>query len=368
MNNERCYALCSECFRDEGLRLDARKLGLEDSCPCPRCGDVNGRKLTIRHIEYLAYRFFEWGSLIRYEFGAAPLYRFHTLSDSPLQPNDQPHESFHHPAWLAADVCLIERTLRVRFFEYGPRLWMTGSVGPLTRLSSPGAAPAEVDRILREYPERCLQPEETFYRLRTGVRRDGFCPADDCEFDSPPAGGKMECGRLDTRDLPVLYASPDLQVCIHECRVTAEDDIYVGTLAPTRELRLLDLTAIVSEGQTDESESLDMAVHMLFLAGKHSYGISRRIAAAAYRAGLDGLLYPSYYSLLRTGAIPFETSYGFSHRRLPRLHEKERSKIIPCIAIFGHPVCDGVLIVRCINRLVLDRIEYDYHFGPAYMT
>jgi HicA toxin of bacterial toxin-antitoxin, len=41
-----------------------------------------------------------------------------------------------------------------------------------------------------------------------------------------------------------MYSSPDLQVCIRECRVSEKDELYVATLAPLRILRLLDLSAL----------------------------------------------------------------------------------------------------------------------------
>jgi len=163
----------------------------------------------------------------------------------------------------------------------------------------------------------------------------------------------------------VMYGSPDLQVCIHECRVTAEDDLYVATLAPVSPLRLLDLSALLTHEDVTEFESLDMAVHMLFLAGEHSYAITREVAFAARAAGFDGLVYPSYFSLLHTGGMPFETVYGISHRRIPRLQEFERAKTIPNLAIFGRPVETGKVKVRCINRLIVHRVEYGIHFGPV---
>ncbi len=101
-----------------------------------------------------------------------------------------------------------------------------------------------------------------------------------------------------------MYASPDLDVCIHECRVRAEDDIYVATLSAKSELRLLDLTEILLEEEVTEFESLDIAVHMLFLANEHAYPIAREIAKVVHKAGFDGIIYPSYFSLLRTGAMP----------------------------------------------------------------
>lgn len=54
---------------------------------------------------------------------------------------------------------------------------------------------------------------------------------------------------------------------------------------------------------------------MLFLARSHSYEISRAIALAAKETGFDGIIYPSFFSLIRTGGHPFETTYGMSLRR-----------------------------------------------------
>jgi len=64
-----------------------------------------------------------------------------------------------------------------------------------------------------------------------------------------------------------LYGWPDLQVCVHECRAIAEDELFVATLAPTRTLTFLDLTEVLQEDGVTEFESLDLAIHMLFLAG-----------------------------------------------------------------------------------------------------
>jgi hypothetical protein len=137
-------------------------------------------------------------------------------------------------------------------------------------------------------------------------------------------------------------------------------------------LKLLDLSEVLREPEgVTEFESLDMAVHMLFLAASHSYDITRRISLMAGQAGFDGIEYPSYFSLLRTGAIPFETAYGLSGRviarytRHARHAEHERSKIVPNLALFGYPVAEGKVEVKCINRLLVTRVEYDLKFGPA---
>src|SRR3546814_11611336 len=105
-------------------------------------------------------------------------------------------------------------------------------------------------------------------------------------------------GRLDSLKQPVLYCSQDIEGCVHECRVTVEDELYLATLKPTRNLRLLDLTSLLREEKVTEFESLDMAVHMLFFAADHSYEITRAISAAVWKAGFDGLLYPDRKSVV----------------------------------------------------------------------
>ena len=163
-----------------------------------------------------------------------------------------------------------------------------------------------------------------------------------------------------------MYGSTDLDLCLHECRVSAEDDLFVATLRPRRKLELLDLSRLLDEPrEVSEFESLDLAVNMLFLAGEHSYPVTRAISRAVQQAGFDGMAYPSYFSMLRNGVKPFETTYGISHRKIPQYREFEDSKISPNYAIFGRPVEEGLVEVQCINRVVLSTVVYSVHFGPA---
>lgn len=342
---------CSNCFNDRGLQLDAEQIGSADAAVCPNCRKTEGHKLDKDKLETLAYRFFVWGSFWRTDYGGAPLIQF----------NEHQRTSIDPSPWLKSDVALFESLLGVGFFHYGPRLWMVGEVEPLKALQDLESRASIVARIVREYPTREIESTLSFYR----IRKDPKAPSEPHEYDSPP-GEYAGSGRLDATGAPVLYGSPDLQVCVHECRVTAEDELYVATLAPTRQLRLLDLSALLQESeQITEFESLDMTVHMLFLAGKHSYDITRAIASAARVAGFDGLIYPSYFSLLRLGVMPLQTTYGLSHRRIPQFQAHEESFAVPNLAVFGRPIEAGTIAVKCVNKLVLSRVAYDFHFGPV---
>ncbi|WP_427184836.1 RES family NAD+ phosphorylase [Bordetella bronchialis] len=344
--------LCSNCFVDEGLRIDAFKHGLDQDGYCPNCNSLNGRKLTKDHIKGLAWRFFVSGTTIRPEYGAAPVIQFNDYhyANSNISPSP----------WLKNDIKLIEEAANIGFFHYGPPLWMVGEVQPLKDLQDPGKRSQIIGRVLNEYPEKALAKDSAFYRLRVGPQN----PASPEEYDSPPIAlaGK---GRLDSSGFPVMYGSQDVDICIHECRATVEDDIYVATLKTQRDMRLLDLTHVLKEDVT-EFESLDMAIHMLFLARSHSYGISRAIALAAKHSGFDGLIYPSFFSLIRTGGHPLETAYGLSLRRHhPEPERYAQAFTIPNFALFGRPLEELSVRVHCINRLVLTQVGYSGHFGPV---
>jgi hypothetical protein len=270
--------------------------------------------------------------LQRYDYGAAPriIYNDRHESDITVSP------------WLEADVRLMERVLGVGFFVYGPRFWMFGEVEPLKELQNPVTRPKIIARMLAEYPTLVLSTDQTMYRVRRAPNEPGV----HSQYDSPPLA-KQGSGRFDTPASPVLYASQDLEVCLHECRISAEDDVYLATLSPTRDLKLLDLAVLLPEENVTEFESLDMAVHMLFLAGTHSYEITQDLAAAACAAGLDGLVYPSYFTLLRTGDMPFATSLGISHRRFPVRREFEQSRPqISALGEWNHSGPSGMLKVE----------------------
>ncbi len=339
--------LCSECFIDQGLKLLAQKIGFQNIDVCSNCKATSGKKLSSDQVQHLTYRFFVVGSIFKPKFGAAPLVQF----------NKHQKTDVNFSKSLEKDVKLLEKILGIGFFHYGPRLWMVGEIEPLKDLQNNNKRSFIFDRILKEYPTIYLHSSEIFYRIRINPEY----PNDHLQYDSPPMPGS---GRLDSKNNSVLYGSQDLEVCIHECRVTVEDEIYVATLQPKRKLKLLDLTELIEEECT-EFESLDLSVQMLFLAGKHSYKVSKELSLRIHDEGFDGIIYPSFFSLVRTGNIPFPTVYGISTRRFPKYREVEKSTTVPNIALFGRPIKEKKVDVVNINKLGLNRIIYHYEFGPS---
>lgn len=214
---------------------------------------------------------------------------------------------------------------------------------------------------MKEYPTRELSSNDIFYRLRISPK----FPYNIDEYDSPPES-YLGNYRFDSKDFPIMYTSQDLEVCIHECRVKINDEIYFAKLVPTSNLKLLDLTEILDENNVTEFESLDIAIHMLFCAEEHSYEITRNVAKKVIENNFDGIIYPSYFSFVRSGAIPLETVYGISIRRLKELKEFAKKQIIQNIALFGRPIKENKVNVECINRVILNKIFYELSYGPAF--
>ena len=225
--------LCSDCFTDEGLRIDAVKLGREQNGACPNCHSPDVRKLTKELIQALAWRFFVGGTTVRCNYGAAPVIQCNEdhFGRSDILPS----------TWLKDDIKLLDEAAQLGFFHYGPRLWMVGEIEPLNDLKNESTRLQIINRVLKEYPKKTLGGAK-FHGLLGCPQR----PADPLVYDSPPitfAGG----GRLDSPGFPIMYGSQDIDACTHECRASTEDDIYVATLEPQKDLRLLDLTHLLEE-------------------------------------------------------------------------------------------------------------------------
>jgi len=254
---------------------------------------------------------------------------------------------------------LLEETLKIGFFYYGPRLWMIGEIDPLKSLQSPSKRKKIIEYIIASYPTYIFSKNEIFFRLR--IKPDD--PSNYQEYDTPPVN-KQENGRLNTSKLQIMYGSQNLDICIHECRATIEDELFVAILRPTRDLKLLDISALIDD-KSNEFESVDLAMHILFSAEAHSYKISQIIAKKIFESGFDGIIYPSYFSKLHTGAVPCQTIYGISIRKFPACKEYAKAQIIPNLALFGRPIEQGLVIVESINRVSLNKVDYQFSLGPV---
>ncbi len=343
--------ICSGCFKNYGLRLEAEKLGFYSKNVCTLCGSVGCKKLNNILLEKLAFNFFVRGTIHKLEYGAAPSIQFNKYQITGIKFDNE----------LDIDIKIFERQLGVGFFDYGPRLWMLGEIEPLKKMQLLNGEEKEIFlKIINEYPTINLCEHQILYRVRINPEEH----PDIRDFDSPP----NEClgnGRLDSKENPVFYCSTDLELCLHECRVSSEDQIYVGIFNPSKTLKLLDLSVILEEDCT-EFESLDLSILMLFLASKHAYKVLQKLSNFIKKHDFDGIIYPSYFSMLKTGNIPFETVIGMSNRRIDNLKNYEANKIARSIALFGYPLRDNKLNMISMNKLLLNQVKYDFTMAPIY--
>lgn len=340
---------CSDCFSDEGLKILAFRIGQLNNEICSSCGSKKGRKLDKPLLVDLADRFFVSGTYIKTTYGGASILNFGEGQKSCITISDH----------LKDDVKKFEDDLGIGFYYYGPPTWRIGQIEPLNDLLELSSRKTVIDQLFNSYRTVNLLNFH-FYRLRVNPKK----PDNVNEYDSPPREAINKFGRLDTVDISVLYGAFDIPTCLHECRVAYGDNIYMATLLPKNELKFLDLCEVLSESGTP-FESLDMAVSMLFGASSHAYEICQDIALEALRRGFDGIIYPSYFTGLNSGFDRLGTCYELPIRSLPQFRGMLQRQIYPNIAIFGRPITEGKIKVKCINKIHLNRVEYDYGFGPV---
>lgn len=207
--------LCSDCFQDPGLPMDAQGFGVALEATCPVCRSDKGKKLDKERVVALAGSSFVWGTMSRCQYGAAPVVQF----------NEHQKTSIGAPPWLEPDLRRIEMATGRGFFRYRPRLWMVGGVERLKALQDPERREPVVRRIISEFPAATLASGEVFYRVRKSPLR----PNDPAEYDSPPVA---RTGRLDTPDNRVMYGSQDLRDRSHHLAV-ARGAGYDGLIYPS---------------------------------------------------------------------------------------------------------------------------------------
>jgi hypothetical protein len=65
--------LCSDCFQDPGLRMDAEGFGVAMEGTCQVCRSDKGKKLDKECVAALVGSFFVWGTMLRCAYGSAVL-------------------------------------------------------------------------------------------------------------------------------------------------------------------------------------------------------------------------------------------------------------------------------------------------------
>ncbi len=329
------YLLCSECFQDAGIRREAAAQGQRfDGRACPNCHAKKGMLLDKEGVEALQLQFFSWSTAThRYQI-PVPVLGIGGGGDDQVQAL-RPETS--------SDWNLIKKITGNNLFYRSPRLFylgITNHYGEYGCLRKQGI----LDEVLPKLRYRRIGRADEMYRIRSNLTEQQ--QFNEGQFDSPPVR-RRGFGRFDHGKLPVLYASPSLTVCIHECRVTLADDVFVATLEPKRDLNLIDLSGNYDEpDNADPFDSVEWFLNGLMSSSRpnvHRY--CRRIANTLLEAtACDGLVYSSYFRNVAAADT------------LPRIN----------YALFGRPIAEGKVGVKSINTVRLESIAYDFRLGPVF--
>lgn len=323
--------LCSECFKNEGLKLEAQQIGSDDNSICKNCTSSTGKKLTDEQLHLLMQRFFVHGSVPQNVGGYASVYRW---SDN------REMESVTFRSALQLDYELIRERTGLVLFHYGPPLWRLGLTDHYEALEG---GQQEVSQALDDIIERSvtitLPVDSKLYRVRSNMRQDPLLPS---SFDTPPDSVRTKNGRFDTLEIPVFYAAWDVETCLHECRVVVADEITLATLRTNQELRLINIADSFKEkvGSTP-FENIEVLMNKLCGTNELEYPKCRLIAEGIRHAGYDGFKFKSYYSQVKTEPLSN-------------------------IALFGHPIAEEKLKLESVNRVKLEQVNYAYSLGPVF--
>lgn len=333
------FLLCSNCFRDVGLRLEAERIGRWSRLrkTCPNCGRRDGYNLNVKALGELREQFFSRAT-------APNQFRDDIAVLGVIEDQESHDIGLKLRPEAEADRLLIESKIRGRLFYRSPKLFflgITNHFGEQNSLSKDVVRNSIVPKL--RFTE--IEPSEVFYRIRVNLsNQDKF---EEAQYDAPPKPRRRGFGRFDNPKLPLLYGSPNLQVCIHECKVTLADDIFVASLLPTRKLKMIDLT-----GNYDQPEDVDAFDDLFwFFRGLMNsnfpsvYRYCRRVAQAIRDlTDADGFIYNSYYTNVAGDTGGPTINY----------------------ALFDRPLADGKLKVASVNTIRLNRVTYDYHLGPIF--
>lgn len=240
------------------------------------------------------------------------------------------------------DWGLIKSQIGAGLFFYGPPLWRLGIT---EHYDEPYViSDKTIAEIVNNISVKIVPAGFQTFRVRKNVDPEKALEAS--QYDAPPLSIEREFGRFDDKDLPILYTSPSLPVCLHECRTIITDDIFVATLEAKNNLRLADLTTDYKNESETPYENLRYFFNGIFLTRDPAiYDIARRIAAALRKTlSIDGFITDSFFTTV--SQEPVSQNYCF----------------------FSDVMKTGKLTLHSLNRLHLETVSYSYAFGPNFSS
>jgi hypothetical protein len=319
---------CVDCFTNTGFR-EILGANSGERAVCPRCGSL-AAMVDAESLTEAMHSFFVSGSYIA-----------ETMA-SVYQINDRNPDPARFDTTLETDAQLACKLTGRVIFHYGPPLWRVGETDLKSECDLGGAIrTAALESLITIVPRITLPAGARLFRIRRNPEPDETI-ATTAAFDPPPITVPRSPGRWDDGITPMLYASDDIELCLHECRVTLADEIVVATLSCEREITLLDLTADIPFGPSTPFEDPNIFAAFLSLSRDEKWlDHARSLSVVARDAGLNGIRYTSYYAQAK--------------------HDSSALNV----ALFGRPLAAGMISLQSVNRIRLTDARYSYTFGPV---
>lgn len=266
---------CSDCFVNEGLIRIAQKYGEYNKVEnkCKRCDSAEGKPLFRKDLEKLVEDFFIRGTYSKTSYGGASIITYSCDNETNTGLINE---------WMEKDWRIIKNILDIDFDYNNPSELSLGNTTVIENLKNVNNRKETILKLIDKCSNFYLDEKVKLYRVRRNIEKNK--EIDISEYDSSPFPGR---GRFDSEEFPVLYVSEDLELCIHECRVTSEDELYFATLVPKKKLKILDLTNVQNNWNDYEPyEDLNHAIFSIFNT-RESYGILKEFSKTVKEKGYD---------------------------------------------------------------------------------
>ena len=320
--------LCSNCFKNEGLRIEAKKIGINNKSLCDRCNTKDGHNIDKQKIQHLIIEFFHHGSTDKdYQI---PIYRLSMLKEGDKIP---------FRSEILSDIKLLNEESGYNIAYNDPQTFLLGITDISERLEEVDNESKQrknkiLDELFDKFTPKVLMKGSKIYR----VRKNPDKPIDESEYDSPPHEHITE-GRLNDNNMAIFYGSDNISTCVHEVKGTVYDDLFVATCNVRKELNIFSFLDSKNHLDIDDINNHISYISYLFRTDLN-YKMCQLLASRAKEKGYDGIEYYSYFS-------------------------KAAGVRMSNIALFGYPLKNGVLHLDSINKLRIKKTEYEFNFGPV---
>lgn len=335
--------LCSNCFKTIGIKQLSLKRGIESDKVCENCNSKDGKAINETVANIILEEFVIEGT--RPSAILPPIYIHHHGVSNPEDVLSNIDEDSLQDIKLLSKVGVFNINFNMpKTFQAGATYFGLAFDELLgaNQVSTDHTKQLldKLDEVLLYYQSRQLEIGENIFRIRINPKN----PELESDFDTPPFVYRKANNRLNDIDFPVFYGAFDLETCIYESKFDSEDDLFFVHTETTKPIKVFDFSELI-DSQNDIFKEMfafeDMLYFSHFVFNTYRYiRFTQLISRRIFELGYNGIIYPSYYSRFR------DARYNN-------------------IALFGEPLKTGLLKCKSKGRVIMNKIKYDYSFGPV---